>query len=253
MPIALPLITRDEIAREFRPDGSSTPAAVLRRLRTSECLSAGVSVEPRGTGGRLRGRVQLYSALNRDAARAARRHDLVTARRLSSAAARLEASPQAKRVAQSVGALGGTEDLAHALSAPELASDIAELHRSLADERATLEDRPTILTGRIKEVHDSNVLLDLDGLDAPLALPRVMLVGHGAIGSAVAATLEILSSGRTLMTVEPAVDLEINDRGEALVDLYGTPWGRVLVQADSERLKTTAPTISFPAGIPDVE
>lgn len=50
---------------------------------------------------------------------------------------------------------------------------------------------------------------------------------------------------------EPA---QTNALGEPLVDLYGTPWGSILTTSDEEILTLTgAPTVLFPAGIPDIE
>jgi hypothetical protein len=50
-------------------------AAGRRRLRDRELISAGVAEHPRGAAGRVAGVWHVYSALNRDAVRAARDHD----------------------------------------------------------------------------------------------------------------------------------------------------------------------------------
>jgi hypothetical protein len=98
MPAALPLVTRQEIVRDFRLDETVAIDNGIRALKAKNALSPGISFTTRGTAGRLGGRVHLYSALNRDAARAARRKDSVTAERLAKAAARLDASPEAKKI-----------------------------------------------------------------------------------------------------------------------------------------------------------
>jgi hypothetical protein len=65
---------------------------------------------------------------------------------------------------------------------------------------------------------------------------------------------ELLPGGRTLLTVEPAIDApDVNDLGEPLVDLYGTPWGQVLTAGDADALEVTgAPTVTIPEGTPEV-
>jgi hypothetical protein len=46
----------------------------------------------------------------------------------------------------------------------------------------------------------------------------------------------------------------INDAGEPLVDIYGTPWGQVLDAGDRDALMISGRSaVEIPAGIPDVE
>jgi hypothetical protein len=260
MPVALPFVTRREIARDYRPDGTVSDESAIRSLRGKHSLSAGISVAARGGSGKLGGRLHVYSALNREAARAARRHDHALAVRIAAAARALEATPQARRV---TGALvdamaqSSTADLARALSRSGLLADVTELQRRHAAALKELNvTSPAVFTGYVAQITSTDALLDLAGLTAPVVIPRVMLDGVGGVGSPIAASWEILVGGRTLMTVEPALDAEapVNTDGEPLVDVYGTPWGRVLSGADAELLHVTgAPTITIPAGIPDVE
>jgi hypothetical protein len=290
MPTPLPLVTRREIVREYRPDDTVTVDSGIRALRAKSALSAGLSFVARGAGGELGGRVHLYSALNRDAARAARRGDLHSADRISKAASRLEKSPEAtqlinalsKRSAggltENVGAIvvgaaalaagtavpagapgiAGAAGLAQALSTPALTDYVAKLQRSMARARKELNlgNVPTILNGRISAVDESVGLLKLHGSLA-VTVPRAMLDDAGVyeVGNAVSAMWELLPGGRTLLTVEPAVEApETNELGEPLVDIHGTPWGSVLSQGDADALRVTGePTISIPAGVPDVE
>jgi len=261
MTIGLPLVTRREIVREYRPDGTVTDASAVRRLRQKGALSAGVSVEARAAQGRLGGRLHLYSALNRDAARAVRqRHDALAVR-IGKAAARVERSGEARRLAAALSGLGGAataSQLAHALSAPDLMGDVSALQAMQHDvrRRLGLADGPTTLSGHVSALSRSGGVLALDGLAAPVAVPHELLeeAGIDNVGDAVSATWELLPGGRTLMTVEPAVEsAPVNAVGEPLVDLHGTPWGRVLTSADADRLTVTGtPTVRVPAGIPDV-
>ena len=261
MTIGLPLVTRREIVREYRPDGTVTDASAVRRLRQKGALSAGVSVEARATGGRLGGRLHLYSALNRDAARAVRQHQEALAAKISTAAGRVEKSDEARRLAAALSSLGGSataSELARALSTPDLIGDASLLQAKHEDvrRRLGLQRASTVLAGHVAALGDESAVLQLDGLPGLVPVPRELLneTGLASVGEAVSATWEVLPGGRTLMTVEPAVDApEVNDLGEQLVDLYGTPWGRVLTSADADMLTVTGkPTVHMPAGIPDV-
>jgi hypothetical protein len=262
MPVALPFVTRQEIVREFRPDETITAATALRSLKLRKALSPGFSIEARAGAGRLGGRTHLYSALNRDAARAARRKDFPMAARLCKAAARLDVSPEAKRLAKALaagGALTGTAELARALSLPSLTTDVMRLQRKVEAARRSIEpsDMPTIQSGRVTDLSEIAATVALEGLGTAFPVPRAMIeaIGAGSIGAAVSASWELLPGGRTIMTVEPAIDApEVNDLNEPLVDLYGTPWGRLLTGVAPGVVKVTGtPTIEIPAGIPDVE
>ena len=46
----------------------------------------------------------------------------------------------------------------------------------------------------------------------------------------------------------------VNEAGEPLVDVYGTPWGQVLDAGSPDALMISGrATVEIPAGIPDVE
>ena len=234
MPAALPLVTRQEIVRDFRLDEAGTIDNGIRALKDKHALSPGLSFTTRGTAGRLGGRVHLYSALNRDAARAARRKDFATAERLAKAAARLDASPEAKKIVAALstiagaGGIGSAADLARLLAAPQLAVEVTGLQRKLARARRGLdaETTPAQFSGRIVALNDVAAMLDLQGLPAPVPVPAVTVhvLGVGAVGSPVVACWEILAGGRTMLSVEPAIEMpDVNELGEPLVDVYGTP------------------------------
>jgi hypothetical protein len=237
----------------------------IRALKDKHALSPGLSFTTRGTAGRLGGRVHLYSALNRDAARAARRKDFATAARLAKAAAKLDASPEAKKIAAALstiagaGGVGSAVELARLLAAPQLASEVTGLQRKLARARRGLdaETTPAQFGGRIIAMGDVAAMVELQGLPSPVPVPTVLVraAGIGAIGSAVIASWEILGGGRTMLSVEPAIEMpDVNELGEPLVDMYGTPWGQVLSAVDADALVTSdRPTVRSPAGIPDVE
>jgi hypothetical protein len=265
MPAALPLVTRQEIVRDFRLDEAGTIDNGIRALKDKHALSPGLSFTTRGTAGRLGGRVHLYSALNRDAARAARRKDYATAERLAKAAARLDASPEAKKIAFALSTIAGAggisnaADLARLLAAPQLAGEVTGLQRKLARARRgrDAERTPAQFSGRIVALNDVAAMLELQGLPAPVSVPAVTVhvLGAGAVGSPVVACWEILAGGRTMISVEPAIEMpDVNELGEPLLDVYGTPWGQVLRAVDPDALAVSGtPTVRIPAGIPDVE
>jgi hypothetical protein len=265
MPAALPLVTRQEIVRDFRLDETVTVDNGIRALKAKHALSPGLSFTTRGTAGRLGGRVHLYSALNRDAARAARRKDYATAERLAKAAARLDASPEAKKIAAALSTIAGAAgvgsaaELARLLAAPQLAAEVTGLQRKLGRARRGLnaETTPAQFSGRIVAMSDVAVMVELQGLPAPVPVPTVTVhaAGIGSIGSAVIASWEILAGGRTMLSIEPAIEMsDVNELGEPLLDIYGAPWGQVLRGVAPEVLTVTGtPTVRIPAGIPDVE
>ncbi len=262
MPIELPLVTRREIVREYRPESAVTEASAIRGLRAKHVLSDGLTVEMRGVGGRLGGRLHVsYRALNRDAARALRRHDLKLAVQLGKAAAALERSPEMRRLHSALaagGAVDSTAALARALSVPSVAKDVALLQRKHIEARTQIAKTlaPIVLAGRIAGLDATTVVLKFPHHASPLTLPRLVAdeAGVAALGAAVSAMWEVLSGGRTLITIEPAVDNpELSAIEEPLADIYGTPWGRILSEADGVALGVTgSATVAIPDGIPDV-
>jgi hypothetical protein len=112
----------------------------------------------------------------------------------------------------------------------------------------------TVLSGHVATIGDSVAVLKLRGsIDFPVPRPMLEAAELDRVGAPVSASWELLPGGRTLLTVEPAVDVpETNELGEPLADMYGTPWGSVLIDEDALR-PTGTPTVEIPAGIPDVE
>lgn len=92
-----PFVTREGILRVLRPTQLTTgrPFATMRRRQAA---SDGLAVRLRARGGQLMGRVQVYSSLNTDAARAFRRRDVELAQQLALRAGELERSDAAGRL-----------------------------------------------------------------------------------------------------------------------------------------------------------
>jgi hypothetical protein len=92
-----PFLTRDAILAVLRP-GEVTTERPFRTLRSHDSASAGLTVPLRSAAGQVLGRVQVYSALNADAARAYRLDDRALAQALAARAGDVERSPAARRV-----------------------------------------------------------------------------------------------------------------------------------------------------------
>jgi hypothetical protein len=257
MPLSLPVVTRREVARELRLAGDISEASALRSLKAKGALSDGIDVTRRGAGGKVEGRLHIYSALNRDAARAIRHNRPELAVELCKAAARLERSPELRRIAVALttaGAIDSTAELARALSAPNVVPYVLalDLKQAKARRRLAKQVAVTTVTGRVSELNDHMGIVKV-AHHHDVVLPRVTIdeAGIGHVGSACVARWEVLSDGRTLVSVEPAVDASEGGDSGPLVDLHGTPWGAILVDADALHV-VGAPTIEIPDDIPDV-
>ncbi|HEU0251005.1 MAG TPA: hypothetical protein VFR48_09805 [Solirubrobacteraceae bacterium] len=99
--IGEPFLTREEILSILHP-GQVTTESQFRTLRAHNATSSGLPVTMRAGGGHIIGSIQLYSALNADAARAFRLRDHDLARELASRAQEIERSQEAGRVRDAV-------------------------------------------------------------------------------------------------------------------------------------------------------
>lgn len=96
-----PFITRDSVLSVLRP-GERSAESPFRTLRQHNAASPGVSVALRNASGHLLGRMQLYSALNADAARAFRLNQRELATAFAGRAAELEKSPSASLIRDAI-------------------------------------------------------------------------------------------------------------------------------------------------------
>lgn len=90
-----PLVTRREILRSLKL-GAPTTDAPFNTLRSRQQASKGWSLVIRGNQGRVAGRLQIYSGLNVDAARAVRLRQPELARRLAARASAIERTSAAE-------------------------------------------------------------------------------------------------------------------------------------------------------------
>jgi hypothetical protein len=58
-----------------------------------------------------------------------------------------------------------------------------------------------------------------------------------------------------MLSVKPEIEVsDVDELGEPLLDVYGTPWGQVLSDVDPDVLTVSGTaTVRIPAGVPDVE
>lgn len=93
-----PLISKGDILRAYNPSKPNSDSA-FRRLRREGVVSDGITIKPR-SGGRQRGTITAFYALNEDAAIAYRHGDHDLARKLATQSAKVEASAAARELAK---------------------------------------------------------------------------------------------------------------------------------------------------------
>jgi hypothetical protein len=235
----LPLVTKREIAREMGLGAQRTDDAVLRTLRTNNALSKGLRGQRRAQAGHLGGTLHLYCALNRDAARALRNKDKVLAQRLAQAATRVEALDATRMLADAIehqSADPSPRVLAEVFAQPVLTTALREVDHAITAERLALPGAPrsTVASGHVSALKNGSATIVLDDDLTTLARPREQLREEDLDEerAVLAARWELIGDGRSLLALEPAIDLPADPTGERLVDLYGTPWGEVLTDAD---------------------
>ncbi|HEV2999005.1 MAG TPA: hypothetical protein VGX16_07840, partial [Solirubrobacteraceae bacterium] len=96
-----PFVTREAVLSVLHP-GELTSERPFRTLRERGAASEGLAVPIRTAAGQILGRVQLYSGLNADAARAYRLRQVEVARELAGRATAIEGSPAAQLIRRAV-------------------------------------------------------------------------------------------------------------------------------------------------------
>lgn len=93
-----PLISKGDILRAYNPSKPDSESA-FRRLRKEGVISDGITIRPR-SGGRQRGTITAFYALNEDAAIAYRHGDHDLAAKLATQSAKVEKSSAARQLAK---------------------------------------------------------------------------------------------------------------------------------------------------------
>lgn len=96
-----PFVTREAVLSVLRP-GEVTSERPFRTLREQGAASVGLAIPIRTPGGQVLGRIQLYSSLNADAARAYRLRKVGPAREFAGRATDIERSPAAQLIREAV-------------------------------------------------------------------------------------------------------------------------------------------------------
>jgi hypothetical protein len=251
-------VTADEIAAEYRPGGGVTVKATLRRLRAKDLVSQGVAEHLRGSGGRVTGAFHVYSALNLDAARAARTDDLETALRIAKAANRIERRRGTMDIVRHLAALGSSASLRRRFewvtSFDEAVSEaVRDIAAKTAAERNRLVHGYPLSSPRLAVViklHGDIAELELEGAEVPVPVPIPDLdaLDSAFVGAALALRFEPFGRGQTLIKAAPAIRLDGGDDGR----IY--PYERSLPEATSPIALAgaiaAAPTVRRPRRIP---
>jgi len=231
MIVELPLITAEEIAAEYRPGGGVTVKAIMRRLREKELVSEGVGEHPRGPKGTVVGALHVYSALNLDAARAARSGDLAAARKLAKSAKRIEQRRATTQIVRGIAGMGGAPSMRTRL---QWVADYDEMLREALENvvAETAAERRKLVEGArfsaprlayIVKIHGAVAEVQLDGANESISLPVVDLdmLDSAFVGAALALRWEPFGPGRTLITAAPA--MKLGDGDESAIYPYERP------------------------------
>lgn len=261
MVVELPLITAEDITAEFRPGGEATVKATLRRLREKELVSQGLTERPRGSGGRIAGALHVYSALNLDAARAARSNDFEVARQLAKAAARIEHHGRTAEVVRRLAELGGSTPLRRRF---ERVSSFDETLRAAlravvaetAAERNRLAHGYALSPPRlafVAKLYGDVAELNFEGTEEPVSLPIQDLdaLGSAFVGAALSLRFEPFGRGQTLLKAAPAIQLDedVGDQGDDRLYPYERPLPEPASAVSLAGALAASPTIRRPRSI----
>lgn len=220
--VAWPVVRRDQIVSAFKPGGDPSAEGPFRTLRRHGWASAGMRVSRHADRG-IAGQLTVFSNLNVDSARLARRGERVAAERVARAAAELESGPEfaqlrgilaglsrqeAERVVDGALPQGESAGLAEALRAVALRTDSV-----LGDELGIRSPAEIAFAGQIARVHQGYaVLVQAGGPDA--VVPRWMLdvVHEGAAGAHLVLVADQLGHGSTVLNAVPGINIEPGGR-----------------------------------------
>jgi len=205
---------REEIVRAFSPAGEAGREAPFRRLRAHGWASAGVRVLRRHSG-HLAGQSVLFSRLNVDAARLARRGDDDGARRAALRATQVEAAPEFHHLEVLLSQLTH-DDLQAVIGGVIPPVELArEIHAALAVVAllaeaarldAALPATTDLFVGWVSALRsDSVVVSGSYGEQTALPLWMVGVVHRANIGDAVVLVSEKLDESRAVVEAVPGI------------------------------------------------
>jgi hypothetical protein len=225
-----PVVDRARVVHAFKPGGPAVVEGPFRTLRLHEWATAGVRVTRR-SGKLLGGQMTIFSALNVEAARLARRGVRDGAGRLARAAEEVESGPEFVRLktmladlpaheAESV--VSGTLPDSAPAALADAVTELARRTEELRAREATLATLVDTITGRVAEVHEAYVLLVLVG--GPTAIvPKWMAVAarRDQVGQLLALVMDKLDAASAVVEALPAIGI---DNFQAPIDF--SPFGR---------------------------
>ena len=263
----LPLTTAEEIAVEFRPDGRTQVKGALRTLRDRDAVSSGITAPVRESTGRVQGTLHVYCSLNRDAARLARHRRDEEAKRLAAAAERIEKRKETQQLttflARARADIGEPfsahrafewgpheERMAAIQLAGKIAVETGKARRRVVKD-AVESEAP--LFAHVVKLHGNLAELKVHLADAQMTVPADDLRERDLafVGASLLLRWEHWGHGRTLLTTEPA--LEIDAGAGDTPPIY--PYERPLPSASehvrlAETLAARPATVRRPRRIP---
>jgi hypothetical protein len=247
---AWPVVTRNRVVHAYKPGEPSAAEGPFRTLRKHAWASSGIRVDRR-VGGRLIGQMTVFSSLNVESARLARRGNSDAAVRVARAAAQLEAGPEFDRLRHILSDLPGqdAERVIDGVLPEDEPEGLAEALRAVARRteqvRASEPNLATlaeVIVGRITEVHEGYIVLVR--VSGPAAMiPRWMAVAaqRDKVGELLALVMDKLDNAGAFVEAIPAIDVD-DDVPPGTFSPFGRSDMRVrkLTPAD-ERLLTGEP------------
>ncbi|HEY6759631.1 MAG TPA: hypothetical protein VI318_09080 [Baekduia sp.] len=236
-----PLISKGDILRAYNPNKPDSEA-VFRRLRQEGVVSEGVAIRPR-RGGRQRGTVAAFYALNEDAVVAYRHGDVELARKLAQVAATVERGRAARKLAEVAaveeGRVADLEGLYAYMESPDRREPLDVLAERATKDRRRFDKRLGALgaratLARLVALRDEHAeLKDPDGLR--FVMPRTPELIDLAENAPVSLRTDLMNG--VLMTfVHKAYDLpRLDEGGDPFADL------RPQLPADLDALLDGAP------------
>jgi hypothetical protein len=235
-----PVVGRSRIVHAFKPGGSAEAEGPFRTLRRHEWASSGVRVSRHGDHG-LAGQMTVFSCLNVESARLARRGNAPAAVRVARAAADLESGPEFAALQRVLSDLPGQEaeqvmngvlpEDAPAALAEALRAVAGRTERIRANDAALSSPLEAAFAGQIAEVHERFVLLAQANGSATM-VPRWMAsaAGRDRMGDCFVLVTDKLDDSSAVVEAMPAIDMEA-DVEEGPAASRFSPFGRSDAQA----------------------
>jgi hypothetical protein len=216
----MPIVGRRAIVLAYDPLRPGSTKARFQMLRAARVVSSGVNVTRRGGSGRIRGRLHVYSELNREAARLYRRGDAAAARALAESATKLESQHEFILLVERLSVIGTPEGLDVELAWPDVErlfrdAELAELIRAAAaaleafrGQSDELASAVHTVTGVVAGMQSSMAILE--GVYGTFLVPVEQLarLQLDRIGASVELQWEAVEPAIALVSAIPAIPVD---------------------------------------------